>query len=623
MPIGSDDLREDRGRRRAFLKAASAAAAGGAAASFIGAEPAAAQTPAPLMLNVKDFGAVGNGTTNDTNAIKSALQNALGTSAFMNTGLPADERSAGPALFFPVGIYYCPGLQHDITWPVTLLGVGGAILVQDGAHSGGVFRCSASIDVEGLEFKNGGFWFDYRAFTSPGASVPRIRIANCIFRKSGSPLWAESAHGGADRLVIEGNYVTADYHNTTCKGIVFGTLRYRSVLVSGNRVENTFQYGLRVGGDDTSPTPYLNQTDVVCVGNSVSGVWQPTGSQSLSTNGIRMQGKRVVVSDNVVNDVATGTETQVEGIYVKGDTMVIAGNVLLDAGGNEGQIVAKGNKVLIADNRVEFASATPPGGAGIRVGGATDVQILGNEVIGTPPGLQAMSLQEHVLDTAVVAGNIVRGGAPERGLVTDGRKRVIVKDNTFADLTPSAEVVGVRTTGTNAVDQVEHVVIEGNVFVRSSRATRSSRWVPRCGWRRRARAPSRKRSCTATPTSTSPRASRTLRAFPPTSRTTPELPVIRALTACVDVGAGSRVRHRRMAGVTFRRHHHRGGWVHGIVLRARRRRAPAASGAEASAGAPARCAAGVAGRAGGVQPAPARVRRLRHDHRRRARRRSG
>lgn len=90
--------------------------------------------------------------------------------------------------------------------------------------------------------------------------------------------------------------------------------------------------------------------------------------------------------------------------------------------------------------------------------------MIGNEVVGTPAGFAAIGLNGKSASSLVVASNVVRGGRPERGVVTDARRTVVIRDNTFLGLDCDSEVVGVwARTVDDEPTTVAQVVVRGNV----------------------------------------------------------------------------------------------------------------------------------------------------------------
>jgi len=112
------------------------------------------------VVNVKDFGATGNGTTDDSAAIQAAITHAKtlwqDDDFAFNTSTPA-------VLYFPPGIYWCDNTQFDLTLTnpessssakdlthVTVMGESSQVSV---LHGGGLLFNTRAIEVRNL-----GFW---------------------------------------------------------------------------------------------------------------------------------------------------------------------------------------------------------------------------------------------------------------------------------------------------------------------------------------------------------------------------------------------------------------------------------------------------------------------------------
>ncbi len=102
----------ERGKRRGFLHGLVAAGIGGMMASQSGiAEAACSVTLAPLpFLNVKSYGAVGNGTTNDTAAFQCAVD--------------AAAAAGGGVILVPAGNYLISGTIYVASHGITIQGMG-------------------------------------------------------------------------------------------------------------------------------------------------------------------------------------------------------------------------------------------------------------------------------------------------------------------------------------------------------------------------------------------------------------------------------------------------------------------------------------------------------------------
>jgi hypothetical protein len=106
-------------------------ASGGGSLNYLRADGTWSTPPAgsgtALMVNVKDYGAVGNGSTDDTAAIQAAIDAVAGSTT-------AGVSSGGGGVFIPAGTFQVSGLQ--IKHRVTLVGVGhGASILRQIAGS--------------------------------------------------------------------------------------------------------------------------------------------------------------------------------------------------------------------------------------------------------------------------------------------------------------------------------------------------------------------------------------------------------------------------------------------------------------------------------------------------------
>lgn len=82
------------------------------------------------VLNVRDFGAVGDGTTDDTAAIQACFNAAYGSSSAPHNGLS----SAGSPLYNNKSVFFPVGFYH-ITSPITMTGVVGGCVIGSGRNA--------------------------------------------------------------------------------------------------------------------------------------------------------------------------------------------------------------------------------------------------------------------------------------------------------------------------------------------------------------------------------------------------------------------------------------------------------------------------------------------------------
>jgi hypothetical protein len=198
--------------RRGVVGGAGAALGGLGALACLQARDAEAQLPDPYVMksrmpiNVKDYGATGNGTTNDTTAIRNAI-----------AALPAN----GGIVFFPAGTYKMTGTLTITKHSTHLVGEGG----------GGIGTSATVLDFSGYNGKGvyiNGSGLTYGVY---GCSIERMLLKGT--RASGASqdlIYLEKAHGG--RLVSAG-CVDAGHNNLTvkdCQNWVYDRLQVEGAL---------------------------------------------------------------------------------------------------------------------------------------------------------------------------------------------------------------------------------------------------------------------------------------------------------------------------------------------------------------------------------------------------------
>lgn len=414
--------------------------------------------PAIPTFDVRDHGARGDGRTDDSRAVAAAIAAALDASRRLNAGQDPATAASAPTVLFPRGRYPVPTLAGiALDAPLALRGATGAV-VDGGVRSEPValLRCLSSIDVEGLELVAGGIWLDVADLAN---DIALLRIAGCTFRGARAPVdaWpggAPVAHG-PDLLSIEDNVVEGNASRdpgAATFGFGLQLQRWGSAVVRGNTVTGVFQHALRIGHQEVEDgRPYTDRPDLTCTGNTISGVW---GSEK--ANGIIVGASLVRIADNTLGDVTSGRDERngvgdTEGIYVKGQSIVVSGNSLVDAGRSQAQITVKGSDAVIEGNRVEVRVART---GGIRVEDLRTV-IRDNEIIGILPGKDAISVQDDEReDTIIVADNVIRGGRPKQAIYVGRRAHVQITGNQILDAPTQAAAIHVQTLGRGTVDDV-------------------------------------------------------------------------------------------------------------------------------------------------------------------------
>jgi hypothetical protein len=354
------------------------------------------------VVNVKTFGAVGDGRTNDTAAFKAALKSV------------AD--AGGGVCLVPKGTYiisasgitaaYTPAVSSDMH----LVGEGRdvSVLKVDGMPGNHLLQCYGdNWSVEKLTFDMG----DY----TPKAGLVAIackgknwRVSNCAIVKSGR--WGIAAFGGSN-WSIEGNYIrrtvpgarptrgailiTASAgvwpdHGRVIDNVCEGggiTFSGSNGIVARNRVSNSGSgSGIFVTGFPGTHAPTI--TGNVCSGGS-SGYDAAQGGKWWSVNGFEIWAPDSVIYNNIAHDNDGG------GFAIGGQNSIVLGNKSYNNGrgraGHAGFVArinpAKGasasHSIFIGnvayDTRYPSTNATQDYGYLEQAAGVTDIKHFEND----------------------------------------------------------------------------------------------------------------------------------------------------------------------------------------------------------------------------------------------------
>jgi len=264
-----------------------------------------------LVFNVKDYGAVGDGITNDYSAIQNAIN--------------AASTAGGGVVFFPIGTYKI-GTALLPKSNITFRGVGQASVITTSTtmtalflHTQGVGVTCTDVRFESLSFlgsvtstsstpsrsrtrgtgAQSAIWMSGSLDTStapttnpfgttlpdisagPYGVVQNIRIINCNFRNF---IWLPTRLFGVTGYVIEcGN----EFYNSMDVGFGFN----ESVICNYNRVQMSADNGISLS---------RGNTNVVCIGNNIDNC-QYTGIFCSGYSGTLGPSHFVLVGNNITN----------------------------------------------------------------------------------------------------------------------------------------------------------------------------------------------------------------------------------------------------------------------------------------------------------------------------------
>lgn len=237
--------------------------------------------------SVKDFGAVGNGSTNDTAAIQAALDSLTGPAGL----------GPGGTLFFPPGIYRVDGqivLKHTGASPplqpnVRIVGAGAHFSGQGSTPSTGTVldlrgaTAPAKIDTRGLGLLE---ITGVTLATLGGTdSTPFLYTTNTTLHVHGSAFWGNKSGAAADQDAIilgglgttpdatadspfqgYGTVIERNYFNRIRRG-VYGRVYANGVVIRDNTFWNTCGSNLAGG----AAIEFEGHATNYCVGNVISG----------------------------------------------------------------------------------------------------------------------------------------------------------------------------------------------------------------------------------------------------------------------------------------------------------------------------------------------------------------
>jgi Pectate lyase superfamily protein/Right handed beta helix region len=286
------------------------------------------------VVNVKEYGAVGNGVTNDTAAFIKALE----VCAVDGGTCLVPE---GTYLISPSGI--STGRHRpSVLSGVHLTGAGRAasILKIAGMPTDNFLPCEGdNWSVENLTFDMGDYTPPSVGFAAIGCRGNNWRVANCAIIKSGK--WGIAAFGGSN-WSIEGNYirrtvpgatpptgailVTASAGvwsthgrviNNVCEGVGI-TFSGSDGLVAGNQISRSGSgSGIFVQGLPSTHSPTIIGN--VCSGGS-SGFDAAQGGRWWSVNGFEVWAPDSVICNNIAHDNDGG------GFAIGGQSSIVVGN---------------------------------------------------------------------------------------------------------------------------------------------------------------------------------------------------------------------------------------------------------------------------------------------------------
>lgn len=315
-------------------------------------------------INVKNFGAVGDGIVDDSNAFIRAIE-------------ASAARTPKNTIFIPNGKY---NLNHvDMRFPHEIILIGENIDLTELLNSN--ITAPFGIQCQNITF-NGGTKREFGGNGTVDSGIPGniksasiiirctpdsdsvVNYQNCVFKNAGT---GSFAHKNQHNITKNSNYIflsdiieNCKFENLTCAGIF-----HNLAIIKGRCLNNIFK---NIGRDtnisdtivafkqgDTFNTTTNNIEDCVIKDNIFDTIISADDFAAEAHTGcvnmITIQGQHVSIINNIFKDLI-GYGHDREGIYVKTHYCNIAYNYIEDAGLGEGYICCKKQKDTIFTDRV-------------------------------------------------------------------------------------------------------------------------------------------------------------------------------------------------------------------------------------------------------------------------------
>lgn len=397
-------------------------------------------------ISVKNFGAVGDGVTDDTNAVLSALQ-------------------SGDA-YFPAGTYLLS------TWSVTDLGasrrITGAgrerVTVKGPDLATNFLALLNTVRISGVTFDTWAWVLDVRALTSE----IRIELRECGSSNVGRIINRNGTY--INTVAIRGLEIHDCYFDSSAITDYQVFISATGNVWDANITRNTFLGipGTAVNlGTEHASADENKMGNYVVSNNIFRDIVGPVGAAE--THAVIAWGNRVTITGNVVENVSG--EGQPEAIYTKCRHVTITGNSITDGSGHEGAINVKGGNrgtpagsplgyaVVVSGNVINFTSAIATPGVGIRAS-SEDVLIANNFIFGAGNGIEIGTVG---IKNMSIENNQIRNSRKESIVVGGGGDRLRISRNRISsqisDQSATVSPAGINVTPGGAITQLE---ISGN-----------------------------------------------------------------------------------------------------------------------------------------------------------------
>jgi parallel beta-helix repeat protein len=379
------------------------------------------------VVSVKDFGAEGDGVTNDTAAIQAAFN------------------SGASHIYYPTGVY----LQQSIAIPTSVNKVYGSGTVKQYSTDTNIFT---GVNLTGLSIYGlkilGNYTAPQSGYSSNNIAVlltncSNVHISECQFSNIQSTAVrlilcsASSVVNNSIYLCGQGVYLQACSDVSVRGNTIKNTILANSVFTIGISLESTDGHSNGIN------------SNVVVAGNVVSGYLNAQGIMAHS-------GKNITFDSNVVKDALTGISINPFNLTDVLTNITISGNVLegpstvsgVSTGANDG-IVCQGGPGTATIQALNITGNTVSGfnkvvghaaQAGIRIGYTRNASVIGNTISDCSCNGIILTSNE---DYAVVSSNnidAIAAGSVQNGILLLQGGSGLIGENFIANVSGGSGV---------------------------------------------------------------------------------------------------------------------------------------------------------------------------------------
>jgi hypothetical protein len=409
------------------------------------------------VVSVKDFGAVGDGATDDTSAVQAAINAA---SVSKSIYVPAGTYLVS-ALTYPTtgltmyGDYPFSVIQHNVPTANSLLqstafGVANSFvnltgLVFDGnnrtlAANVAMVRIAeaSSVNLNQCKFIN----YNWTALSILGCAS--TKIDHCTFSNWGSTNVSNTSSNPG--IYIGPNQVTGtgadESHVTNCEfrngrwvGIYFYS---RKGIISNNEIHDCREAGIYSFREATGDPATADAEDLIVTGNNISNIT----AQYISATGMEIGAKRAVITGNVIENTSSS------GIKILdvGESVLVSGNIVENSVRDPVTFAAHGQiEVVVSTETVLFP---------------TRVNITNNIVIDTAAtklAPYAISVRRYsgsetisslrITDNDIASGFLTSGVFIAAGVIDQSGNSLVIDNETLGGITTLGTSILKRDSG--------------------------------------------------------------------------------------------------------------------------------------------------------------------------------